>query len=989
MITVIINDDYRGFVEQKLNKAVKEKEEDDYSINALFKMEYNSFCEELKKYCLSRLNSFYDACQACIDILIEQGIANSDTWADSEDNLYDNLYTPYYKKLNAIEKEAQLRQNEINTITGVYDVDGTLLQNGLQPCLDDVRNGIHKQLNFQNYIGDELWLEFCTYRREDKYSNENYISDGLTNAELFEKALEFIEVAENEIYKSAELQHSISSDLKNLLTIKKFKVLTKYFNTGNWIRIMADDKIYKLRLLEYELDFDNLDSLTVEFSDVLKSPNGETDQQSVISKITSIATTYDAVQKQASQGSESNKVVQQWFDNGLDATVTKIIGGAGNQTQTWDSHGMLFRKYDDNVGLYDDEQLKIVNSTIAITNDNWETVKTAVGAYYYFDPKTKKLTRAYGVNAEVLIGKLILGEQLGIYNDSGSLSFDNNGFLITNGTNSFRVNPNSDVLLAISNREKDVFWVDDNGKLHISGDGSGLDISSNSDLVNVSSKITETADKIRAEVTSVQTTLQDNIDNVSNIANEAKSAVQEITTDYIINTVTSSKTYVDDIDGINSEVDEIKTAMQKITPESIVQEVLNSTDYKEDIASVRISSDEIINTVTSSKTYQDNLNDKANSSDLTNLEKQVEEINDAVVKITPESITSTVTKSQTYIDDLGAKVDADKIVSTINQSAEAVTISANKISLEGIVTANNYFKINTDGSIEASSGEIGGWTIGSDSLYAGSGENCVSLSTGDSTYAIWAGAEESNSAPFRVAKDGTVYLTKLYVTDENGVAQNNPVDLRTSYWKVDSAYAHSVKSMSVENDILQIELYNGDKVNFKKAAANITTTVGGSGTDFVVSVKNGSELVESKYFTGNLIGNDADAYTAVYHNGVAYGIVEVGSVYNKGYDDASPNEIGGEQDYNDGYYSIVVRKKDGTTSESFSFSGQSAYESGYADGYQAAIDKAWIDAQITSVANTSPNTISVKGYARAYVDGKQVGYESLDSEHYVNLGQVN
>ena len=36
----------------------------------------------------------------------------------------------------------------------------------------------------------------------------------------------------------------------------------------------------------------------------------------------------------------------------------------------------------------------------------------------------------YGVNAKILIGKLILGESLGIYNSSNSLSFDENGFVI-------------------------------------------------------------------------------------------------------------------------------------------------------------------------------------------------------------------------------------------------------------------------------------------------------------------------------------------------------------------------------------------------------------------------------------------------------------------------------------------------------------------------------------------------------------------------------
>lgn len=43
-------------------------------------------------------------------------------------------------------------------------------------------------------------------------------------------------------------------------------------------------------------------------------------------------------------------------------------------------------------------------------------------------------------------------------------------------------------------------------------------------------------------------------------------------------------------------------------------------------------------------------------------------------------------------------------------------ISASKIDFNGLVTANKYFKINKDGSMEAISGKIGGWTIGSNTL---------------------------------------------------------------------------------------------------------------------------------------------------------------------------------------------------------------------------------------------------------------------------------
>ena len=50
----------------------------------------------------------------------------------------------------------------------------------------------------------------------------------------------------------------------------------------------------------------------------------------------------------------------------------------------------------------------------------------------------------------------------------------------------------------------------------------------------------------------------------------------------------------------------------------------------------------------------------------------------------------------------------DNVVSAINLSEEGVKIQGDKISLEGLVTVNSYFKIGLDGSIEAVNGKFSG-----------------------------------------------------------------------------------------------------------------------------------------------------------------------------------------------------------------------------------------------------------------------------------------
>ena len=473
IISVVVNDDYSTFVQQKIYKALKQDDTNNLSISGLFTLQQADFNLELQKYSLNSLNSFYNSCQTCIDILIEQGIADNATWSGKDPNLYNDLYLTYVEKMSAIEKETMLRQKEIDSIIGVYDENKELISYGLQNYIVDIKNNIQKSLDFQNYIGSELWIEFCSFRREDKYSNTNYISDGLNNAELFDKANEFINVARNEIYKSSELQHSISSTLKNLLVIDKFKPLVEHFVIGNWLRIMVDDELYKLRLIKYSINYDEINKINVEFSDVVKANSTLKSVQEVLSKAATMATSYSSVQRQAHQGGLSNATIKDWVTNGLDATTTKIIGGADNQTQTWDKHGMVFKKYDSINDKYDDIQIKIINSTIAITDDNWKTVKTAIGAYYYFDQLSEnknQLKRAYGVNAETIVGKLIVGESLGIYNHGGSLKFDNNGFAVSNELNTVTINPNDKSIFKISHNGNNVVSLDDDGNLIVVGD---------------------------------------------------------------------------------------------------------------------------------------------------------------------------------------------------------------------------------------------------------------------------------------------------------------------------------------------------------------------------------------------------------------------------------------------------------------------------------------------------------------------------------------
>ena len=463
-ITIYLTDDNAEYVRQRIEQVLDKKvSRDDSAMGAKelfgrntgstsFKYDEDGFKEQLKKYGLVRLQSFHDACQACLDIMIEQGISSSEL-----NGLYNSLYLPYWNRLSWIEDEIKVRESEISIIET------------LRNSIEKKQLEIQKELELKQYLGDELWKELMSYRREDTYNNSNYISDGLSNADIYKNAKDFIEVANRELYKSSTQQHSITASLKNLLFMKEFSPIVDNFETGNWIRIKTDGKLYRLRLIEYEIDFENPENIAVTFSDVTKIQGGYSDIESILNQASSIATSYDYVARQSKAGKSAREIVDGWVDRGLALTTQKIINDADNQSITMDSNGLLCKEYDSITDTFNDNQVKIINKGLYITNNNWKTAKAGIGAFTYTDPVSKKVVSSYGVIADTIVGKIILSENVGIYNSGNSVQIDKNGFVITFPSSNIPDNIFKIRKKTTTGEYQNLLYVDEDGDLTLKG----------------------------------------------------------------------------------------------------------------------------------------------------------------------------------------------------------------------------------------------------------------------------------------------------------------------------------------------------------------------------------------------------------------------------------------------------------------------------------------------------------------------------------------
>lgn len=467
-INVKVSDDELTFTKQKIEKALSKSSmlDIDFDMDEIWndpvltsEKKAEKIREYFNLYSLNRLKSFYDGYNSCLSILMSLPNTSS---------IRQKMYNKYYYIMQIISNPPT--SENPNPILGILDIrqlQVDAINDEIKSISDDQKTFQEDENhNFQKFLGDELFIEFCKYRREDSYTNNNYISDGLSTSACLAKAKELVEAATKEAKKACVLQRTVSTSLNNLFALPEFEQLYDKFALFNYIRIRTEDEILKLRLIGVEFNGDSVSDIHVTFSEQIESVDGKTDDlTSIIQQAGSMAASFPSTVLQAKKGAEAQSTVSGMFSNGLNAANTMLTNNDNNEVTITPS-GIICKRMDDE-GYYGDKQLRMTGNMLAFTKDAWKNVSLAIGETTFENPITNETETSYGIIAENIVGKLMLSEQLGIYNDSGSLTFDNNGFAISNGINSFKVNPNSEVLLSISNEKQDVFYIDNQGQLHI------------------------------------------------------------------------------------------------------------------------------------------------------------------------------------------------------------------------------------------------------------------------------------------------------------------------------------------------------------------------------------------------------------------------------------------------------------------------------------------------------------------------------------------
>ena len=309
-LRIVINDNLPNYAQNSVMQTLLNRSQGNSAIVGMYSMSDSALRTALTYYCYQSLQSINDCFVKAVEMLTSIG-------ADQSDNQAHQVYVTTQGKLSIIASELALRENEVKV------VDFKDLNTCMTALLWNMITSAINTMKLENNLTAAQWVELNAFRREADFSNDNYvstsfrkkfdytdsgfISDSLSNAELIKRAYEFILMAEYKIKENNTYSYNINTSLQNLLVIDEFAALRNGFKVGNWLRVMDESgTLYKLRLIDYEIQFDNLEEISVSFADVSLDAKVTNRMRKFMSKTQDVVVNFNKVTNQ----NQSNLVVK-------------------------------------------------------------------------------------------------------------------------------------------------------------------------------------------------------------------------------------------------------------------------------------------------------------------------------------------------------------------------------------------------------------------------------------------------------------------------------------------------------------------------------------------------------------------------------------------------------------------------------------------------------------------------------------------------------
>ncbi|MBQ0014789.1 MAG: hypothetical protein KBS82_05655 [Oscillospiraceae bacterium] len=265
--------------------------------------------------------------------------------------------------------------------------------------------------------------ELMNYIYEGSYTDEYVvITDVMTYSDRFDQMKILYDRAKIQLKKISSPTQQFSVDSENFIFAKEFEEWTSQLETGCLINVELDrDDVAELFLTNITVNYEDC-NLSLTFGNRFNRFDTKALFEDVLGNISKSSNSISFIKDQIYpiKSGEFDQV-KEAIQNSRDITMGMALS-ANTEEVVIDGSGYTGKSKNEN-GEYDPHQVKIIGKSMVFTDDAWETCKTAVGLFQYTNPDTLDVESRYGINAEVLIGDVILGRNLVIYNSDGQELF--------------------------------------------------------------------------------------------------------------------------------------------------------------------------------------------------------------------------------------------------------------------------------------------------------------------------------------------------------------------------------------------------------------------------------------------------------------------------------------------------------------------------------------------------------------------------------------
>jgi len=332
-------------------------------------------------------------------------------------------------------------------------------------ALDNVANfTLQQQVELQPFI------------IESSYINENFANhDNFTPEQTQDEAQALFDQAQGVLIKISEPRYTFEVDSVNFLMIKDFQTFIDELVLGAIINLEIKEGVitYPI-LLGVELNYDNPTEFKLLFGNRLRLDDEALQYSDLIGQALSAGNAAKVNSLIWSSWSDNyQNDVTSFMDSALNAALNNVISGS-NQNIIIDQAGLRGRKINASGSGFLPEQLWMVNNMLAFTDNSWTTAKMAIGKFSG-SPMLPGQS-AWGIVADYLVGRMLIGNNLVIQNDSNTFTVTNAGATLTNAVltidnaiNTIHLDPTNGINIWSKPLNKTVFSVDANGNAVFSG----------------------------------------------------------------------------------------------------------------------------------------------------------------------------------------------------------------------------------------------------------------------------------------------------------------------------------------------------------------------------------------------------------------------------------------------------------------------------------------------------------------------------------------